>query len=68
MEKFIHQQNLWYLRKRLAEMSDEAMRQRFLRLLAKEEAKEIHLPKRDDNAAWVENFIFAPLPLAAKIV
>ena len=40
MEKYIHQENLALLRKRLAETEDEAQRKIILKLLAQEEAKD----------------------------
>ncbi len=46
MEKFIHQENLILLRKRLAEAKDEATRKIIQRLLAEEEAKDFE-PRRE---------------------
>lgn len=48
MEIFVHQQNLLYLRKQLAETPDEARRLMLLRLLVEEEAKSAQLPKEKD--------------------
>ena len=45
MEIFVHQQNLLYLRRQLAEVSDEAHRLQLVRLLAEEEAKDNKTPK-----------------------
>ena len=45
MEIFIHQQNLLFLRKQLAETPNEARRLVLLRLLAEEEAKDQQQPK-----------------------
>ena len=45
MEIFIHQQNLLYLRKQLAETPNETRRLVLLRLLAEEEAKDLPPPK-----------------------
>jgi hypothetical protein len=45
LEIFIHQQNLLFLRKQLAEMPNEARRLILLRLLAEEEAKDQQQPK-----------------------
>lgn len=39
MEEFIHRENLALLRRRLAEVEDEAARNVILKLLAEEEAK-----------------------------
>lgn len=39
MEIFVHQQNLLYFRRQLAETPDDARRQELLKLLADEEAK-----------------------------
>jgi hypothetical protein len=44
MEKYIHQENLSLLRKRLAETNDETARKVLLKLLAEEEARDV-LPK-----------------------
>jgi len=41
MEQFVHQQNLLFFRKKLAETPHEAQRQQLLKLLAEEEAKDI---------------------------
>ncbi len=46
MEIFIHQQNLLFLRRQLAEMPHEARRLQLLKLLADEEAKESGAPAR----------------------
>ena len=40
MEKFVHQENLTLLKKRLAEPHTDAEREVLLRLLAEEQAKE----------------------------
>ena len=48
MEKYIHQENLSLLRKRLAEANDEATHKVLLKLLAEEEAKESFLPKSSE--------------------
>lgn len=42
MEQFVHQQNILFFRKRLAETSHEMQRQQILKLLAEEEAKDQH--------------------------
>jgi len=44
MEKYIHQENLSLLRKRLAETNDAATHKVLLKLLAEEEAREAVLP------------------------
>lgn len=48
MEEFIHRENLALLRKRLAEVEDEASRRVILKLLAEEEAKD-KLPSKDHS-------------------
>jgi bacterioferritin (cytochrome b1) len=40
MDKYIHRENLTLLRKRLAEVQDEATRRMIMKLLAEEEAKD----------------------------
>lgn len=45
MEEFIHRENLALLRRRLAEVEDEAARRVILKLLAEEEAKDKPVPK-----------------------
>ena len=45
MEIFIHQQNLLFLRRQLAEMPHEARRLQLLKLLAEEEAKSRQPPQ-----------------------
>ena len=45
MEKFVHQQNLVFLRKQLVEASNEAQRLQLSRLLAEEEEKDQVRPK-----------------------
>ena len=45
MDKYIHQENLNLLRKRLAEAHDPATHKVLLKLLAEEEAKEMIQPK-----------------------
>lgn len=42
MESFVHQQNLLFFRKKLAETPHGTQRQQLLRLLAEEEAKDTH--------------------------
>jgi hypothetical protein len=50
MEKYIHQENLNLLRRRLTEAHDDATHKVLLKLLAEEEAREAFLPKdRDPN-------------------
>lgn len=46
MERFVHRQNLEHFRKQLAETTDEKQRERLLKLLAEEKAKE-QLPPCD---------------------
>ena len=46
MERYIHNQNLALLRKRLAEAQDENQRAVIVKLLAEEEAKELPLRKQ----------------------
>jgi len=46
LERFVHRQNLEHFRKQLAETTDEKQRERLLKLLAEEEAKE-QLPPRE---------------------
>ena len=41
MEIFVHQQNLLYYRRQLADTADDARRQELLKLLAHEEAKAV---------------------------
>ena len=48
MDEYIHRENLNLLRKRLAEVHDEAMHKMLLKLLAEEEAKDVVLPKDRD--------------------
>jgi len=45
LEIFVHQQNILFLRKQLAETPNEARRLLLLRLLAEEEAKDQPQPK-----------------------
>ncbi len=45
MDRYIHQENLRLLRKRLAETHDDAKHEVLLKLLADEEAREEVLPK-----------------------
>ena len=47
MERFIHRENLDHYRKLLAQPIDEARRQQILSLLAEEEAKDTHHPKKE---------------------
>lgn len=49
MERFIRRKNLEHYRKLLVETTDEAQRQRLLKLLAEEEGKEPRLPAGDGN-------------------
>lgn len=42
MERFVHQQNLLFFRKQLAEPQDHDQRQRLIKLLAEEEAKDLN--------------------------
>jgi hypothetical protein len=46
MERYIHNQNLALLRKRLAEVQDENQRGVILKLLAEEEAKDVPLRQK----------------------
>ena len=46
MEKFIHRENLLLFKKRLSEAHDATTHQVLLKLLADEEAKDVHLPSR----------------------
>jgi hypothetical protein len=48
MEEFIHRENLALLRRRLAEVEDEASRRVILKLLAEEEGKD-KLPPKDHS-------------------
>ncbi len=48
MEKFIHQENLALLRKRLAEAKDETTRKIIQKLLAEEEAKDVE-PRKEQK-------------------
>ena len=41
MEQFVHQQNLLFFRKKLAETPHETQRLQLLKLLAEEEAKDV---------------------------
>jgi hypothetical protein len=45
MERFVHEENLRYLRRLLALTTDDAKRQRILRLLTEEEAKDRSSPQ-----------------------
>ena len=45
MEKFVHQQNLLFLRRQLAETPNKAQRLQLSRLLAEEEEKDQVPPK-----------------------
>lgn len=45
MDRYIHQENLRLLRKRLTETHDDAQHKVLLKLLAEEEAREAVLPK-----------------------
>lgn len=49
MERFVHRKNLEHYRKLLAETTDEAQRQRLMKLLAEEERKEPRSPAGDGN-------------------
>jgi hypothetical protein len=49
MEKYIHQENLSLLRKRLAETNDETTHKVLLKLLAEEEAREAVLRKEEPH-------------------
>ena len=46
MENFIHRENLLLFKKRLAESHDATTHQVLLKLLADEEAKDVHLPSK----------------------
>ena len=46
MENFIHRENLLLYKKRLAESHDATTHQVLLKLLADEEAKDVHLPSK----------------------
>jgi len=49
MDRFIHDKNLDHFRKKLAETTDERQRQQLLKLLAEEEAKDLHRPRAADS-------------------
>ena len=46
LEKFIHRENLLLFKKRLAEAHDAAAHEILLKLLADEEAKDVHPPNK----------------------
>jgi hypothetical protein len=65
MEEFVHQQNLLFFRKKLAEAPHEAQRLQLLKLLAEEEAKDIGASNPPYPPLPSHHRIHAPAPANA---